>query len=52
MRLFVTSPAWAEYLQAEFTAGLVNELSSEIFKVLSSHPINHQRKAQVSKLIR
>lgn len=32
---------------AAFTAGLVNELSDEIRKILEAHPINAERVAQV-----
>lgn len=35
------------HAQAEFTAGLVNELSQEIHKILVVHPLNRQRKEQV-----
>jgi 2,3-bisphosphoglycerate-independent phosphoglycerate mutase len=33
-------------LQAQHTAAVVNELSSEMQKLLQNHPINNQRRAE------
>jgi hypothetical protein len=42
----VSRPPFLMALQAAHTAAVVNELSSEIHKVLAAHPINQQRQAE------